>query len=77
MGYGIGGNDGAGLADSGRKCIGERCFGRPMKHQALKMVIAMLSIGAMISVTDRNLVPLLVFAAASYVIWCVAKGFDG
>jgi hypothetical protein len=48
-----------------------------MKQQALKMIVAMLLVGTVISVADRNPVPMIVMAAASYAIWCVAKGLNG
>ncbi len=47
-----------------------------MKHQALKMIVTTLIIAVVISVTDRNIVPLLVMAAVSYVMWQVVRGFD-
>jgi hypothetical protein len=48
-----------------------------MKQQALKMIVGMLLVGTVISVADRNPVPMFVMAAVSYAIWQVAKGFGG
>jgi hypothetical protein len=48
-----------------------------MKQQALTMIVGMLIVAVVISVAERNPVPLIVLLAVSYVIWCVAKGFDG
>lgn len=48
-----------------------------MKQEALKMILGMMAIAVLAMAISGSPLPIVIVVAVSYVVWQVAKGFDG